>query len=473
MSIVDKKKEVFGKIAATRTLTESMPKLKLISSMPSINNNGNVVDFLTDLIKSLIGFDALESAVIDTITRSLPKIEKQIKNVLKVELKSIVSCGIDPSLPIWITSNGDGIIIEVEKIDFNDIFKTDPNSIAGKLIYNDITPVLTDSSDFNTFLYGVIQEDGVMYTWQNIFDITFNSLGSGTIPNNTLTIKANSSYNSKTLTDLNNDFINSNTLFTPVNIINKVVDIIYGSISSVVGKSLNQLKKEADLNSVIDKVVNNVNQTPLNDSAFNFSKAENFKNELTARNRKLGSIPLNVNKTIPSSVPIESLTSFNDEMSVANSLLQQKNTISSNLKNMSNLSAINVPESQDVPTAKLNFIQEIITGLSKSMINIVLSPKVVFSFLINYKIVYGPDSEFTDGIDFIKKNKNLMDNIMRAIGEEIIKVLMGIALKEISDLAASAFVKKQKEKAIRKVAQLQSLVGVPIDKVKSFLNNSI
>jgi hypothetical protein len=198
MSVVDKKKEVFGKIAAARTLTESMPKLKLISSMPSINNNGNVVDFLTDLIKSLIGFDALESAVIDTITRSLPKIEKQIKNVLKVELKSIVSCGIDPSLPIWITSNGDGIIIEVEKIDFNDIFKTDPNSVAGKLIYNDITPVLTDSSDFNTFLYGVIQEDGVMYTWQNIFDITFNSLGSGTIPNNTLTIKANPSYNSKT-----------------------------------------------------------------------------------------------------------------------------------------------------------------------------------------------------------------------------------------------------------------------------------
>ena len=65
------------------------------------------------------------------------------------------------------------------------------------------------------------------------------------------------SVDSKTLTDLNNDFINSNTLFTPVNIINKVVDIIYGSISSVVGKSLNQLKKEADLNSVIDKVVNN------------------------------------------------------------------------------------------------------------------------------------------------------------------------------------------------------------------------
>jgi len=38
MAIVDKKKAVFGKIAAARTLTESMPKLKLSSSFPSVNN---------------------------------------------------------------------------------------------------------------------------------------------------------------------------------------------------------------------------------------------------------------------------------------------------------------------------------------------------------------------------------------------------------------------------------------------------
>lgn len=473
MSVVDKKKQVFGKIAAFRTLTESLPKLRTTTSFSSINNNGNVVDFLTDLIKSLIGFDALESAVIDVITRSLPKIESQIKNTLKLELKGIVSCGVDPSLPTWITSNGTGIIIEIDKIDFANIFKTSPNSIGGKLLYNDITPVLTDSNDFNTFLYGVIQDEGTTYTWQNIFDITFNSLGNGTTPNNTLTIKANSNYTSKTLTDLNNDFINSNTLFTPTNIINKVVDIIYGTVSSSVGKSINQLKKEADLNGVIDKMVNNINETSINDSAFEFTKEETYQNELTAKNRKLGVLPLNLEKKVLSSVPISSLSDFNDDMNLSNSPLEAKDAISKNLKNMASLSATNVLNPNDVPTAKLNFVQQLINALSKSMINIVLSPKVVFSFLINYKIVYGVDSEFEGGIDFIKKNKNLMNNIMRAIGEEVIKVLMGIALKEISSLAASAFVKKQKEKALNKLTQLQTLGGVKIDKVKNLLNNSI
>jgi hypothetical protein len=474
MSIVDKKKEVFGKISAARTLTEGLPVLKTVSSFSSINNDGNVVNFLTDLIKSLIGFDALESAVIDTITRSLPKIEKQIKNTLKTELKSIVSCGVDPTLPFWITSDGDGIIIEVEKIDFANIFKTDPNSVGGKLIYDDITEDLTNSSDFNTFLYGVIQDEGVTYTWQNIFDITFNSLGSGLIPNNTLTIKANASYNTKTLTDLNNDFINSITLFSSPKILNKVIDAIYGSISSTVGKSINQLKKEADLNTIIDKMVNNVNVGPINDSDFNFSKAESYKNELDARNRKLGLTQLNVDKKIASSVPISALSTFNTEFaSAGSSVLEQRNVISKNLKNMASLSAINVPKTTDVPTVKLNFIQEIVSNLSKSMINIVLSPKVVFSFLINYKIVYGPQAEFDDGIDFIKKNKNLMNNIMKSIAEEIIKVLIGIALKEIAELAKASFIKKQKEKATNKILQIQTLVGVQVDKAKNLLNNSI
>jgi hypothetical protein len=474
MSIVDKKKEVFGKIAAARTLTEGLPVLKTTSSFSSINNDGNVVNFLTDLIKSLIGFDALESAVIDTITRSLPKIEKQIKNTLKTELKSIVSCGVDPTLPFWITSNGDGIIIEVEKIDFANIFKSDPNSIGGKLIYDDITDDLTNSSDFNTFLYGVIQDEGVTYTWQNIFDITFNSLGSGLIPNNTLTIKANASYNTKTLTDLNNDFINSITLFSSAKILNKVIDTIYGSISSTIGKSVNQLKKEADLNTVIDKMVNNVNVGPINDSDFNFSKSESYKNELDARNRRLGLTQLNVDKKIVSSVPISALSTFNTEFeSAGSSVLEQRNVISKNLKNMASLSALNVPKTTDVPTVKLNFIQEIVSNLSKSMINIVLSPKVVFSFLINYKIVYGPQAEFDDGIDFIKKNKNLMNNIMKSIAEEIIKVLMGIALKEIAELAKASFIKKQKEKAANKILQIQTLAGVQVDKARNLLNNSI
>ncbi|MEI6879819.1 MAG: hypothetical protein WCK82_00560 [Bacteroidota bacterium] len=473
MAIVDKKKKVFGKIAAAKTLTQGLPKLKLSSSFPSINNGGDSISFLTDLIKSLIGYEALVSAVVDTLTHSIPKIEHEIKKALKVELKTIVSCGVDPHLPTWIQSIGSGIVIEVHKIDFMDVLRTDPNSVGGKLLYNDITTPLTNSSDFNTFLYGVIQDDGNTYTWRNIFDITFNSLGTGGNPNNTLTIKANSTYDSKTLTDINNDFIDSLTLLSTENIVNKIMDVIYGSISSTIGKSLKQLESEAQINGIVDKMVNNVNKNPINDSAFSFTKEETYSQQIEAINRKKGVAALNVSSVVPSSVPINSLTNFNTDMAVASTLIQKKDALTNNLNKMANLSALNVPSKIDIPTVKLNFIQQIISSMIKSIVNIFLSPKVIFSFIINYKIVYGPTATFTDGVDFIKKNKNLMNSVMKVIAQELIKILLSIALKEISSLVAEAIAKRQKEKSVNKLAQLQSLIGIPTDIIKKILENLI
>lgn len=471
MAIIDKKKKIFGRIAAARTLTEGLPKLKTFSSFPSINNNGDSILFLTDLIKSLVGFEALVSALVDTLINSLPKIENEIKQVLKVELKTIVSCGVDPNLPNWFKSTGDGIVIEVKKIDFADILRTDPNSVGGNLIYSNITPVLTDSNDFNTFLYGVIQDDGTTYTWNNIIDVTFNSLGSGGNPNNTLTIKANPTYNSKTLTDVNNDFIDSLSLFDTENIVNKTVDLIYGTVSSNIGKSIKQLKQEAQINGIVDKMVNNVNTNPINDSAFSFTNVENYAHELDAINRKKGLTNIEVGKNVTSSIPIENLTSFNQNFNLATSVLDKTNVLSQSLNSMANASALNVPKQIDVPTVKLGFIQQIISNLIKGIISILLSPKVILSFVVNYKIVYGPDATFTDAIDFIKKNKNLMNSIMRSISEEIISILLAIALKEISLLVAAEFVKRQKEKATNKLAQLQSLIGVPANQIKKLLEN--
>jgi hypothetical protein len=104
-------------------------------------------------------------------------LKKKLKSFKKKSLKDIVSCGVDPTIPTFLKSTGDGIIIEVNKIDFMDIFKIDPNSPSGKLVYTDVNTNFNDSNDFNTFMYGVIQGDGTTYTWKGIYEVTFKSLG--------------------------------------------------------------------------------------------------------------------------------------------------------------------------------------------------------------------------------------------------------------------------------------------------------
>jgi hypothetical protein len=463
MSVVDKKKEIFAKIAAAIALTEGLPKLKLSASFPSINNGGNSITFLTDLIKSLIGYEALVTSVVDILTNSLDEIEREIKKALKQELKNIVSCGVDPSLPNYIKSTGNGITVEISKVDFLDLLKTEPDSVGGKLLYNDITNPLVDSSDFNTFLYGVIQDDGNTHTWKGIFDITFNSLGSGSIPNNTLTIKANSAYDlpPKTLTDLNNNFIDSIKLFNAENIVNNIVDSIFGSISISINKTRKQLENEAKINNVIDSMINADGDDVIDDSYFTFTNEEILIQEESANTRKNGIVNLECCNKVAASVPVEFLTSFNEEMGSVTSISEKKEVISTNLNKMANQNTINSPNTSDNISIKLNFVQQIINNLTKSIINIIISPKVAVIFLVNYKIIYGQLSTFAGGTDFIKQNKNLIDSIMKKISGMIIKILINIALKKIGELVAEMAIKKQIEKGKSSQSQLLSLVGIP------------
>ena len=443
MSIVDKKRKIFGNIAATKTLTESFPKLKTTSSLPSMNNGGNSITFLTDLIKALIGYGALITELVSILTHSLTKIEREVKIALKRELKIIVSCGVDPSLPSFIKATSPtGLVIEVNKVDFLDLFMVDPNSVAGKLLYNDITPTLTDSTDFNTFLYGAIQEDGIPKIWNGIFEITFNSIKSG-YPNNTFTIKATPTYSTapKTLTDLNNDFIDSLTLFNTQNIVNRIIDLIFGSVSVSINRTRKQLEMDAKINNVIDNIINSDSDNEVSDCSFEFSNDEVYRHEEEADFRKKGILKLECCNKVSASIPVDMLTTFTNEMTGATTTQDKKVVITKNLEVMANQNTVNSSTPSDHISIKLNFIQQIINNLIKAIVGMVLSPKVVMIFLINFKIIF--------------------KSITKQITTMIVKILVAIALKKIAELVAASAAKKQIEKGKNKVSQLLSLVGIP------------
>lgn len=465
MSVVDNKKKVFGQIAALKTGLEGLPKFKKNASFPSVNNKGDVIGFLTDIIISLIGNIAIVDTVVDIITNSLDKIEKDIKKALKVELKNIVSCGVDPSLPLFIKSTGNGIEIEAKKIDFINLFKIDASTNVGKLLYNDVTLSLVDSTDFNTFLYGVIKNDGTTFTWNNIFDITFNSVGTANRPNNTFTIKANSKYDNKTLTDLNNDFVDSLKLFNTENIVSRIIEIIFGSISFSISKSRKQLEEEEKINKIIDRMVDeDINAKEGNSDSegfYSFSNEEMVVIEKRSGERQRGVVKLKTTSDINSSVPVSSLTSFTETMSTATTQKEKKEVLRNGLDEMANQSSSNSNNPTDKTTIKLNFFMSIIKNLIKVIVGIVLSPKIVMIFLMNYKIIYGPNESYKDGVDFIKKNKTLFRQLIKRIAGMIIKILLAIAIKKITELVTQWAIQKAAEKGVFNKLQLLSLVGTP------------
>lgn len=484
---IDKQRKILSKVAATQTLAESKlekARKKRKEVLDSIKNvKTKIINFLTDLITILVGFALLIDTIVNTLTNYLQKIEVYVKKGLKRELKSIVSCGIDPSLPDFLksTPSSKGIVIEVKKVDFFDLFKTDPNSVAGKLMYKDITSPLTNSSDFNTFLYGVIQDDGKTYSWRGILDVTFVSKNTDvTIPNNSLIIKANKNYDTKKLTKLNNDFIDTLTLFNSQGIINRLIDTMYGSISFSIGKSKKQLESEGKLNALIDKMIDLDANDTIDDTFFTFTNDETSEIQLKADLLAKGVSKIDTSQTFNASIPISMLSDLNNQMTQPKLTdFEKKQIIANNLSKMANqLTANNLPPIPKLPklpslppipsldnlpdnvNIKSSFTDGLFSNITKCIVSSVISPKVILIFLINLKIIYGPDAVYKDGVDFVKKNKNIFREIIKSISSMIIKFLMAIAIREITNLVAKAIIKKRVERQKNKIKQMLSLKGI-------------
>lgn len=466
MSIVKQKENIFGNIAALRTLTDDFPKLSINNSFPSINNQGNSQDFLMDLIFSLVGFEEIRELLIDVLTYASEEAESVIKESLKVELKSLVACGVDPSLPSWMTTTG--INVPVSNIDFFNILKTNPETQAGGLLYEDVAATV-NSSDLNTFLYYTIQDPSPPpYNWNGILNFTFFQNGS---PNNTLTIIPDTGYTN--LTDLNNDFIDSVTLFPSGQLITNIIDSLFGTISFdiSVNKTEKQLELEAQIESVLQCILDANEDEVVDDSFFTFSNPQLRAIKEEARNRKQGIRQLKTCSTVDVNMPITILTDFREQLANAPTYNEQRVVISNVLNIMANHTATFAGQPTDEVSVKLDFIGLMFKSLMRAFVNAILGPKIVTIFLINYKIVYGQNATYDDPIDFMRKNTQLIKEITDNIRDMIIEILLQKVLKYITALIAKNYVEAQKERGNAQLAILLSLIGVPQEVIRMIRSN--
>lgn len=476
MGILDDKKEIFSNIAALRTSCEGFPKFNLSSSLESVDNCSNSLDFLTDLLKSLVGFEKLREIVVDTLVFDLDDIESEIKKTLKRELKSLVSCGVNPSIPDSILHQNvnpasTGINLDLRKVDFLGVMLVDPTSDEGKLLYQDPLAGL-NSTDFNTYLYQTVQEDGTQTDWgsqtlgspKDVLSIEFNSVGA---TNNTLNVKVSEYYsnptNNKKLTDVNNDFIDSVNLFGSQQMLNNIIDMIFGSISFSINKTSKQLETEAEIESIIDCILNSNEDDVIDNSYFTFSNEQIRDIKSVADQRKNGYKVLHNCSNVISEIPIDDLIAINTEFSGATTKVEEFEIVKKSVDDLADIAANNAPASDNY-TAKLSFIDDIIKKFMKAIINLILSPKLIAIFAINHQIIYS--TEFSSALDFLEKNKTFLKGIVDSVRDIIIDKLLKEVLKEIKDLVACNAINIATEYAKSRSAVLGSLVGIPQDIIR-------
>jgi hypothetical protein len=468
MSVLNQKQAIFSDISARKTLTEGFPKLDITSSFPSISNDLNPLNFLTDLLSTLVGVETLKEVIVETLSHNLEGIEDDIKKLLKKELNRIISCDINPSIPDVLLNNSSGVDLEMDKLDFMGLFLMDPYSPSGELLFTNIEDGV-HSTDFNSYLYSTIQSEefqswGKSTIGENIFDIKFKENGS---TNNVINVKVSDYYsdpkNKKKLKDLNNDYIDSIDLFDASELITKIVDNVFGTISTDQNKSKKQLMAEAKLNAIIDDIINQDDDQEIDNSFFEFDNNKLAELELQVENQYKGVKVVNTSSKYEVKTSVDTVRKATKDIKSGDKL-EMPGLISGAIDQISNDITKNIPKI-DQYAVKLDFIQDIVKNLMKVIGGIILSPKLTTILTLNFKIIFG--EVFKDPIDFIMKNKYFIKSIMNGIRDFILKLLLGKNLKEIEELA----IKTGKEFAMEQISNtkdmIQSLITPLNDKVSN------
>lgn len=204
MRQVKEVQEIFGFIAALRTMLDNYPELQRNEALLKLLSSDSPIGFLLNLCeicgwskedllnwvsKILCGIEVLTSKGLEKITDGagkaansldnkvtdgiLDSIEYGVKALLLANIKNMFTCSINPFIPKDVIKypkpnsqdetfiNGKGIVIPLSTIDLFNVLQHSPSSVMGKGLYFDNEMVSNDfwkSTDFNVYLWYIINK---------------------------------------------------------------------------------------------------------------------------------------------------------------------------------------------------------------------------------------------------------------------------------------------------------------------------
>ncbi len=240
MGLIDDKKNVFTTIGAYTSFMERSKNQKNDGTnlFPSINNKKDVVPYLLDVLKVVVGSDALKQLTGDLFVKFTDIAEPQIKETLK---KQLIQHNSGSQLPSYFKSTGSGIDVPVKDIDVFGKLKTNPTSSAGSLLYGS-----TDT--FDSKAYEAITLDRTPVVYKNV-SITYNST------TDKFNFKATNASSSQNIGQWLGNYIDDTVIIEKKEFLTNVMNAVYGSVTSNQNKTVEQVYNELQVSKLIDQLL--------------------------------------------------------------------------------------------------------------------------------------------------------------------------------------------------------------------------
>ena len=412
------------------------------------------------------------------LLQTLKNIEPKIQEILNEESLNAVGCDQQQMF------NGQTLYIKVSSIDLSSLLKKDPNEPVGKVLYEkDPIQVQIYPFSFNKELYQRIEsgqpysiDNGQLYvgqSGQDLFDIQYtetDNLGqTGPWYKITLVDRVN---NINKVGEFMVDYYKTIKIVDYHTIVSSIMNSLSGAISIQANIGVVQAEDATKFELILQRIlglcfdskteidVSGVAKVAeldgVDDSFFEFTEIDLRNIDLTVNNIKNGVVEYencdNIKLPVDSVSVLESLDNLlhipdNDLVNAADNLTKAltDNPEWAGLAITGNISA----------AVDLNFVKKLIQGFVTS----ILSPKILLPIFTMLKALgQTVVDQINSFMDFAKKFKSFIINLVSKIGGLFVKELFELIKKDIKNLIQQVIMDVAKETSDKRIIIILKLI---------------
>jgi hypothetical protein len=239
MGLIDNKKNIFTTIGAYTSLQQAGTPPNSSNVFPSINNKKDVVPLLLDILKVVVGSDALQDLTGQLFTSFIVGVEPQLKATVK---NQTVQSNAGDTVPNSFKTNGYNV--KVKDIDVYGKYKIAPTSTSGSMLYD------TSKPNFDKLAYQAIQNSGTDTVFGNLI-INYNS------NTDSFNFKPNPAINpNPQIGDFLGGFVDNMEIVNKKEFTTTVMNSIYGTITHGQKMTPEQIAQQLQVNKLISQLIN-------------------------------------------------------------------------------------------------------------------------------------------------------------------------------------------------------------------------
>jgi hypothetical protein len=425
MSLSDDKKGIFTTIGSYTSVIQATNIPDTTNLFPSVNNKNDIVPLLLDILKVVVGTDALQELTGELFTKFIDKIEPDLKKALKNQVTQYNS---NDNLPSYFTSSGSGVRVKVKNIDMSGKFKTNPSSQGGQLIYDNTKPNF-DSSVYNTIKNGS-GDFGVLH-------MTHDAV------TDELIFKANTTAQTPNIGAWLNKHIDNLTIVDKKEFTTNAMNMIYGTVSKFQNRTVNDTHQELVVNQLLQQLISD------DDDSFEISPADNAA--LLARAEEMINGVVNYDMgcgVMASSLSLSGLTALINNISGTTGQATDPNYVGNQINNTINQSTHNPAVSNaNKETIKDGFFQKLINLITLTLSKaLTTNPQIRAILAIVSAFQNQGTAKITQAKDDLKNFKTLIKCNVTAIIKLIVGFIYPFVVKYLIKLLKPLITKIIKEK---------------------------